>query len=336
MKPQHAGRAPIIYCTPRSKRLADGICRELRVSLGDLDKEHFADLEPWVRIVDHERIQKNDTVFVVGSTEPPVTETYFDLFAAGWAIKKRKPRRLVAVMPFMGFRRQERDKEGGEAIMAELVPHLIHAAGFTDVILCDIHHLVILKFFRKAGVKPYHIGANPIFASALAGRDLANYVVVTPDRGRHETAKELARMLRLPLVCVRKGRPGHDVSKVKYVHGDLRKKHVLLRDDEISTAGTTANTAKEARLRGALSTTPMPTHGVLSGGAIQRLKREPGIREVILTDTVYVPWDKRIDKIRTISVAPIVASVMRAICAEKPTVKQKKGRKAKNKKQRKI
>lgn len=302
-----------IYCGRVNKKLADMICNLMGLGLGDLDIEKFADSEPWYRIVDHEKIGPDDVACVVQSTSEFAPSTYFDLFGPLYALRKLNPRKVVAVMPFMGFRRQERDLEGGEAVMAKLMTELIAAAGATDVILCDIHNPCILEYFREAGVRPFEINANSLFVKEFAGIDLNDYVVVAPDKGRYETAAQLANTLNLPLLGATKNRPEYDIAKIKPIDGNLKGKHVILRDDEISTAGTTASSAERAEELGALDMTILVTHGVLAGGAIQKLKRRPFIAKVITTDSIYLPWEKRIPKIKVISIAPLIVEMINQI-----------------------
>ena len=306
-------KKPLIYCGRANKKLADEICRLMSIDLGDLDIEKFADGEPWYRIADYEKIGSSDMACVVQSTSEFAPLTYFDLLGPLYALRQLNPRKLVAVMPFMGFRRQERNHEGGEAVMAKLMAGLIAAAGATDVILCDIHNPCILEYFREAGVRPYEVNANPLFVKEFVGIDLNDYVVMAPDKGRYETAAQFAKALNIPLLGATKNRPEHDIAKIMPIDGNLKGKHVILRDDEISTAGTISSSAGKAEELGALDMTIAVTHGVLAGGAIQKLKRRPFIVKVITTDSIYLTWEKRIPKIRVVSTAPLIADIISQI-----------------------
>lgn len=305
---------PIIYCGRASYKLATDICEQVKTSLSDIDIEKFADAEPWYRIMNTAAIAGN-TVFFIQSTSEFAPATYFDLWGPLHAIRKCKPARIVVIMPFMGFRRQERDCSGGEAVMAELVANFTVKAGATDVVLCDPHAPVTVEYFEEAGARVRVIEANEIFADIARQRDLRNCLALSPDVGRSDMTCKFADLLGIPVVKILKKRPEHDISESEGIDGDLTGKTVIIREDEISTAGTIAATNKEVERAGGKEIVVMATHGVLAGGAIQKLKKAELISEVWTTDTIYLPWEKRIPKIHQVSIVPIIAKEILEILA---------------------
>jgi ribose-phosphate pyrophosphokinase len=259
----------------------------------------------------------DDIAVVINSTACPATKSYFDLWGLVRPLSKRKPRRLIAVMPFMGFRRQERDQSGGEAVMSELMADFLACAGATDVVLVDIHHPDTIKHFENAGMKVYHIDPDPLFIDVLRGRRLANWVFLQPDSGRHESCERMAKELQMTLAKTAKLHPEHEETTIENFEGDVKGKHVLCKDDEIATAGTLTVNADLLERLGALDLTQMATHGVLSANAVHRIEDRPFIKKVYITDSIYLPWEKRDDsKIQVLSLAPMIANTILNICEE--------------------
>jgi ribose-phosphate pyrophosphokinase len=306
---------PLVFCGRASVKVAKEVCRLLDQPLEDMYMQEFADAEPWYQITDPSVIEGAPCV-VIQSTGEYAPKMYFDLLAILHTVKRFKPSRLIAVMPFMGFRRQERDRDGGEAVMAQLVAELIAAAGATDVILCDPHSPKNIEYFEAEGVKVHVIDANMLFISALQGVDLTNYRVFSPDKGRAVTAEALAKALGVPMISLNKRRPEHDVAESDGIQDDLRGIISIIREDEISTAGTIDITKREMEKVGAENIIVMATHGVLAGGALQKLKRAKVISRIYITDSIYQPWEKRNDKIVQLPLAPLIHQKLSEILAE--------------------
>ncbi len=309
--------SPIVFCGRESHKLAQDVCRHLSIQRGQNRIKEFADLEPWYRILNHEKIGPENVAVVINSTASPATKSYFDLWGLTRPLSKRKPKRLIAVMPFMGFRRQERDQSGGEAVMSELMADFMACAGATDVILVDIHHPDTIKHFESAGLRVYHINPDPLFMDVLRGRQLKNWVFLQPDRGRHDSCERMAAELKLTLVRAAKVHPEHEKTTIESLEGDVKDKHVLGKDDEVATASTLTENADLLERLGALDMTYMATHGVLSANAVHRIEDRPFITKVYITDSIYLPWEKRDDsKIQVLSLAPMIANTILDICEE--------------------
>jgi len=305
---------PLIYSGRASISLAKSVRDELGVTLGSLRIKKFADSEPWFRVEDYKKIPGRN-VYIIQSTSEYAPTTYFDLFGIMNAVQRQSPKRLVVVMPFMGFRRQERDVNGGEAVMAELMARFIIEAGATDVVLCDPHAPAIVQFFEKK-IRVHLVDPNPIFAAALAEEDLSEYVVLTPDSGRETAARVLSRLLGVPLASAKKMRPAHDKSESLGIENSqsVRGKKVIIREDEVSTAGTVGNTGKDIKEAGGLAITIMATHAVLVGESVWNITDSADISKLYVTDSIYLPWEKREEgKIIVLSLAPAIAKIIREI-----------------------
>jgi len=305
-------KKPLVFCGRASFKLARNICELLGVSLSDLDIMSFADGEPWYRVVNGEQI-KGRHVVIVQSTPEYAPKTYFDLWGIMKSIKRYSPRRMTVVMPFMGFRRQERDKEGGEAVMAEMVAEVTVQMGATDVILCDPHAPVLAEYFTKAGAITKVISGNQVFSELMLHRDLTDHKVFTPDVGREDEATELAQLLGLDLLIGKKLRFDFDKSKSEGLEGDARDQMIIIREDEISTGGTMINACKELKDAGAIGAIILATHGVFAAGSVQKMKRIDFIQEIWITDSIYLPWEKRIKKIKIKSIAHVLARAVKEI-----------------------
>ena len=195
---------------------------------------------------------------------------------------------------------------------------LICKAGADRVLTMDLHAAQIQGFFD---VPVDHMLGMPILApyyeKKIAEEKDKNYVVVSPDLGSVGRARTFAERLGLPLAIVDKRRPRANVSEVMNIIGDVKDKDVIILDDMIDTAGTLCNGAKAIKDAGARSVVACATHAVLSGPAIERLQNSV-LEEIVLLDTIYLPEEKRIDKIKTISVAPVLAEAIARIYSDKP------------------
>lgn len=308
-------KGPLIYSGRASISLSKSVAKHLGIELGKLRIRIFADSEPWFCIYDYDRIDQNTTVYIIQSTSEYAPTSYFDLFGILAAVKRQKPKRIVVIMTFMGFRRQERAILPGEAIMAEQMAALIAAAGATDVVLCDPHAPAIIAAFQDHRIRVHVIDPNPIFAAVFQGWDLSNYAVLDPDKGRLEAARQLAVLLGIPLVSVIKSRPEKDQSQCEGIQGgqSVEGMHLIMREDEVGTGGTALNTVKEVVAKGALDVTIMETHSVCVGDSVWNIVAAPEIVGMYTTDSIYIPWEKRDDKIHILPLAPSIADVIKRI-----------------------
>jgi ribose-phosphate pyrophosphokinase len=316
-KPKKTNNSTIVYSGRASISLAKSVAKELGIRLGKFRIKKFADSEPWFCVYDGKKVTGKN-VYIIQPTSEYAPTTYFDLFGMIDALKRQKPKRIVIVMTFMGFRRQERAVKKGEAIMADLMAKFIATAGATDVILCDPHSPKTVGYFKKYGVKVHLIDPNPIFANKLANTDLSKCAVMNPDKGRKTAARELAKLLNLPLVSAKKKRPAHDQAQCTGIktRRSLRGLTIIIREDEVSTARTMVHTVEKLIQAGVKSVIIVATHAVLVAESIWDISAVKKIRKIYFTDSIYLFWEKREDKFVILPLGPAIADLIRKLEAK--------------------
>ena len=288
--------------------LAQAIADHLEMPLTAAEVGHFADGEIQVKI--NESVRGCD-VFLVQPTCPPSSENIMELLILTDALKRASARRIIAVIPYYGYARQEKKATGREPITAKLIADLITVAGGNRLIMVDMHVPSIQGFFN---LPVDHLPAGPILADYLlrSGFEDANTVVVSPDVGGVGTARAMADRLRSSLAIIAKRRPEPNQAEVMEVIGDLEGKRAVFVDDMRDTGGALAAGARAVLERGAASICACATHPVFSAGAVERLE-ESCLCEVVVTDTIPVPPEKRTPKIRVLSVAPLLAEAIKRV-----------------------
>jgi ribose-phosphate pyrophosphokinase len=228
------------------------------------------------------------------------------------AAKRASAKRITAVAPYYGYARQDRKAEGREPITAKLVADMLTAAGADRVVSVDLHSGQIQGFFD---VPVDHLTALPILIECCkTAGDVEDLVIVSPDAGGVKAAKRFANHLGADLAFVNKIRPKGvaNVVEASNVIGNVSGKRCILLDDMIDTAGTIVAAADLLKEQGATEVWAMATHGVLSDPATERLKNSV-IEKVVITNTLPLPSEKRIDKIEVLSIAPLVANAISAV-----------------------
>ncbi|MCI7351222.1 MAG: ribose-phosphate pyrophosphokinase, partial [Ruminococcus sp.] len=275
----------------------------------------FSDGEISVSI--KESVRGSD-VFVVQSTSTPVNDHMMELLIMLDAFKRASAGRITAVIPYMGYARQDRKAKARDPISAKLVADLLTTAGADRILTMDLHAAQIQGFFN---IPVDHLLGVPILVPYFVEKfkDVHDDImVVSPDLGSVTRARNFAQRFDAPLAIVDKRRQKANVCEVMNIIGDVRGKKVILVDDMIDTAGTLCNAAKAIiEIGGAEEVYACATHGVLSGPAIERIQASP-IKELVLLDTIVLPKEKQIDKIVTLPVAPVFAQAIQRIYADKP------------------
>ena len=304
-----------IFTANSNPKVAEEIARELGKPLGQSEVVTFSDGEISVSI--KESVRGSD-VFVVQSTSTPVNDNMMELLIMIDAFKRASAGRITAVIPYMGYARQDRKAKARDPISAKLVADLLTVAGADRVLSMDLHCAQIQGFFN---IPVDHLLGVPILVPYFVEKfkDIRdNTVVVSPDLGSVTRARNFAAKFDAPLAIVDKRRQKANVCEVMNIIGDVKDKDVILVDDMIDTAGTLCNAAKAIMEKGgAKSVTVCATHGVLSGPAIQRI-RDSVIKEVVLLDTIALPEEKKIDKITVLPVAPVFAQAIQRIYEDSP------------------
>ncbi|MBQ6895924.1 MAG: ribose-phosphate diphosphokinase [Oscillospiraceae bacterium] len=298
-----------IFACNSSKELAKKIADQMGLPLGKCEVGTFSDGEIAVSI--KETVRGSD-VFIIQSTNAPVNNNLMELLIMIDAMKRASAGRITAVMPYYGYARQDRKSKSRDPITAKLVADLITAAGADRVLTMDLHAAQIQGFFD---IPLDHLVGMPILARMFETREIDDLVVVSPDLGSVTRARNFASYLDAPIAIIDKRRPKANVSEIMNIIGDISGKNVVIIDDIIDTAGTLCNAANALKERGAKSVRACATHGVLSGPAIQRIE-ESALEEIILLDTIQLPEEKQIDKIKVTSVATVFADAIRRIYAD--------------------
>lgn len=286
--------------------LAARISEEAGVPLTDPRVRRFPDGEIDVKIQDSMR---GHDVFVIQPTCHPVNDSLMELFILLDALRRASARRITAVIPYFGYARKERKSQPREPISAKLMANFITLAGADRVLLMDLHADAIEGFFD---VPTDHLTAQKILAAYIRERELANCSVVAPDVGGAKRAEHMARLLNAPLVFVYKRRPEpEDDESVEILDmaGDVEGRDCVVLEDIISTGGTMVEVARALREHGARHVIIACTHPVLAPGAVERLRAAP-IDEVVVTNSIPVPPEKRGAPITVLSVAPLLAEAI--------------------------
>lgn len=292
-----------IFTGNANPTLAEEIAQYLGVPVGAARVSRFSDGEIQVKI--NESVRGAD-VFIIQPTSEPVNEHLMELLVMVDAVRRASARRITAVIPYYGYARQDRKTRARDPITAKLVANLLYASGTRRVITMDLHAGQIQGFFD---IPVDHLPGVPLLAQYFMQHHLSDVVVVSPDLGSVQRARDLAERIGAPLAIIDKRRPEPNVSEVMNIIGDIRGKKVIMIDDIIDTAGTITQGAIALKDFGAEDIYVCCTHPVLSGPAVERLASAP-IKEVLVTNTIQLPPHKAIDKIKILSVAPLLGEAI--------------------------
>jgi ribose-phosphate pyrophosphokinase len=299
----YRGRKLKIFSGTANLRLTEEIVEHVGVPLGIVELKRFSDGE--IAIYIGESVRGAD-VFIVQPISCPANENLMELLIMIDAVKRASAKSINTVLPYYGYARQDRKTRARDPITAKLVADLLTAAGANRVITMDLHAGQIQGFFN---IPVDHLLSLPILAKYFEQKGLEEGVVVSPDMGGVTRARELAERLHLPLAIIDKRRPEPNVSEVMSIIGKVRGKSVIMIDDIIDTAGTIAQGSRALLEHGAREVYACCTHPVLSGPALERLAQSP-VKELVVTNTIPVPPEKQLDKIRVLSVAPLIGDAI--------------------------
>lgn len=298
-----------IFTGNANPELAKEIAQILGVPVIDSVVTQFSDGETQLQI--NESVRGAD-VFIIQPTSQPVNEYLMELLIIIDAVRRASARRITAVIPYYGYARQERKSKARDPITAKLVANLIVAAGARRVVSMDLHANAIQGFFDI----PFdHLPGAPILAEYYKKLKLSNICVVSPDLGGVTRARDLANRIGAEFAIIEKRRPKANVSEVLNVLGDVNGMDCILVDDMIDTAGTITKGAELLKKFGAKTVRACCTHAVLSGPAIERIQNS-SLEEVVVTNTIRLPEEKKIDKIKILSVAQFLSKAILNIHAD--------------------
>jgi ribose-phosphate pyrophosphokinase len=283
--------------------LAEDIARHLGTELCRVAVSRFADGEVFVRI--DENIRGAD-VFIVQPTNPPA-ENLVELLLLCDAARRASAARITCVLPYFGYARQDRKDQPRVAIGAKLVANLIETAGADRLLGLDFHQHQLQGFFD---IPVDHLYAAPVLVSHIRKKNLKDLVVVAPDVGSAKMARGFAKRLDASLAIIDKRRPKANIAEVVNVVGEVAGRDCIIPDDMIDTAGTVCEAARALKSLGANDIYVCATHALLSGPAVERLSAAP-ITEVVLTDTIAIPPERRFPTLTVLSTGELVAKAIR-------------------------
>ena len=299
-------RGPLLLLSGRANRsLALEIGEQLGESPLGVTIRDFADGEIFVRIDANAR---GRDVFIIQPTVAPA-ENIMELLLMTDAARRASAARITAVLPYFGYARQDRKDQPRVAIGAKLVANLIVAAGADRVLGMDFHQHQIQGFFD---IPVDHLYAAPVLTQYFEKLGLDDLVVVAPDVGSAKMARGFAKRLEASFAIIDKRRPAANVAQILNVVGDVEGRNCLLTDDMIDTGGTLAQAVYALKERGAKDVYACATHPLLSADASTKLAASP-VKEVVVTNTIHVPEERRFPQLKILSVAGLLSRAVRYI-----------------------
>jgi len=297
-----------VFSGTANPELARKICNYLNIPLGECIIKRFSDGEIFVEIKENVR---GADVFIIQPTCPPVNEHLMELLIMVDAARRASARRITAVVPYYGYARQDRKTAPRTPISAKLVANLIVTAGARRVLTMDLHAGQIQGFFD---IPVDHLYALPVFLKHIKEIfPTDKIVIVSPDAGGVERAREYAKRLNTGIAIVDKRRERPNESAVMNIVGDVKDKIAIIIDDMVDTAGTMCQAADAIMERGAIEVYGMATHPVLSGNAVERIKKS-SLKALFVSDTIPLKDEaKNLEKIKVLSVANLLGEAIRRI-----------------------
>lgn len=298
-----------VFSGTSNRPLAEKICNELGIELGDLRVGRFSDGE--INVTVNETVRGYD-VFLVQPTSGPVNDMIMEVLIICDAFKRASVATINLVLPYYGYARQDRKTRGREPITAKLIADLLTRAGADRVITVDLHAGQIQGYFD---IPVDHFQASRLLAryfDNLVADDKDKWSVVSPDLGGVTRARAFSHLLDLPIAIIEKVRPRPNESTVVDVIGDIEGKNCIILDDIIDTAGTITNAANFLKDRGANDVYICATHAILSGQAVDKIENS-AVTKCVVTDSIQIPEDKMSPKMELITIAPMLAEAIRRI-----------------------
>ena len=303
------GKKLKIFTGNANPALAKEICDYLGLPLGEAFVGRFNNGE--VQIMIDESVRGKD-VFIIQPTSYPVNDNLMELMVMADALKRASARHITAVVPYYGYARQDRKTRGREPITAKLVANLMQTSGITRLVTVDLHAGQIQGFFD---VPVDHLYGASILAKYINEKNLEDVIVVSPDLGGVTRARDLADRIGAPIAIIEKKRPEPGVAKVMNLIGDVKGKNCIIVDDIVDTAGSLVEGAKALEEFGAKSVTAAVTHAVLTDPASERIANS-NIKEIIVTNTIPLPENCKLENITQLSVAPLLGEAIMRIFHE--------------------
>lgn len=297
----------IFSCSESADKFTKEICDHLGIEPGKINRQKFKNDNNFVQIL--ETVREQD-VFVVQTTEPPVNERIMEMLITVDAIKRATAKRITLVLPYYLYSRSDKKDQPRVPVTAKLLAQLIEAAGVNRVLTCDLHNPAIQAYFN---INVDVLTGQYILEDYFDKKNIDNIVVVATDAGSSKKAYKYAEHFKCPIALVDKRRNGNDDKAIATsVIGEIEGKNALVFDDEVDTAGSIMETVNVIKKYGAKDVYVGCTHGILSGPAIERI-RNSELKELVMTSTVPLPENKQLDKIVVVSISELFAEAIKRI-----------------------
>jgi ribose-phosphate pyrophosphokinase len=296
----------LLFTGNANKKLAEEISDFLKIKLGNIEVGRFSEGEISVKI--NENVRGQD-VFIIQPTCPPVNENMMELLIMIDAFKRASAKRITAVIPYFGYARQDRKDQPRVPITAKLVANLIANAGADRVLTMDLHAGQIQGFFD---IPLDHLYAINVFVEYFSKAKVKDLVIVSPDVGGIKMARAYAKRFKADLAIVDKRRVNALQAEVMNILGEVKDKNVIIVDDMVATAGSLVEAAAALKKAGAKDIYAAISHPVLSGPAIDRVKKST-LKELVVTNSIPVEKSKKIPTVKVLSIAPLLAEAMKRI-----------------------
>lgn len=293
-----------------NRALAEEMAQLLGCELGKCSSKQFSDGEIQIQI---EESVRGSEVFLVQSASEPTNEYIMELLIMIDALKRASAKMINVVMPYYSYARQDRKARSREPITARLIANLLEMAGAARILTIDFHSPQVQGFFD---IPVDHLTGIPILTDYFEKKALDDLVIVAPHNGGVVRARKMANLLNVPLALIDRRRPEHNETEIMHIIGNIEGKNAIIIDDLIDTAGTITTGANALIENGAKAVYACCTHAVLSGPAIERIESS-SIKELVITNTINLPEKKQLDKITTLSVAPLLVDAIDRIHNEK-------------------
>ena len=302
-----SGNGKLLVCTGNANpHLAKNICKYLDIKLGEMSVARFSEGE--IRVNVKQNVRGCD-VFIIQPTCPPVNENLMELLIIIDALKRASARRITAVIPYYGYARQDRKDQPRVPITAKLVANLLTTAGASRVLTMDLHAAQIQGFFD---IPVDNLYAIHVFETYFNNKTIKNRCVVSPDVGGIKAARAYAKQLKASLAIVDKRRRSDTEAEAMHILGEVKDKNIIIVDDIVATAGSLVEAAEALKKAGAKDIYAAISHAVLSGPAIERLKKSK-IKELVVTDSIPIDDSRMLPNIKVLTVAHLLGEAVKRI-----------------------
>ena len=302
----------IFSASESANEFTSEICRYLKLKQGIIESYKFKNDNNFVQI--GETVREQD-VYIIQTTTPPVNERIMELLIIIDAMKRASAKRINVVLPYFPYSRSDKKDQPRVPVTAKLIAELLEAAGASRVITCDLHNPAIQAYFN---IQCDRLTGEFLLEKYFEEKKLDDLVVVATDAGSSKKAYKYSEFFKCPMALIDKRRNGNDDNaKAIHIIGDVKGKNALIFDDEISTGGTMMEAVKIVKEHGAKAVYAGCIHPVLCGDAVEKIKNSD-LTEFVVTNTIPVEKEKKIEKIKILSIAPLFAETIRRNNEAKP------------------